>query len=96
MKYCTNCGEPLAPGTEACDLCEHAVAGVAPAAPAALTRRYGLDPRGQPSAIRAIDIPFWDLVQFLVKVAIAAVPATIIVALVSVFVFGLISAIFRG
>ncbi len=42
--------------------------------------------------IKGIDIPFFDLVVLLVKIALASIPAMIIIY----FVFALLSVIFNG
>ncbi|HKZ97509.1 MAG TPA: hypothetical protein VJ045_11075 [Hyphomicrobiaceae bacterium] len=48
------------------------------------------------SVITDIRIPFWRLVVIFVKWAIAAIPATIIVILIYMAVFGLIAGLLGG
>lgn len=51
-----------------------------------------------PSPVRIVDIkmPFGSMVVFMVKWAIAAIPAIIILALVGLLVSGLVTGIFMG
>ena len=44
--------------------------------------------------IKGIDIPFWDLVALLVKIAFAAIPATMIVAIVWGIIVSFLGGIF--
>jgi uncharacterized membrane protein YdjX (TVP38/TMEM64 family) len=43
-----------------------------------------------------IRMPFWSIVIFLVKLAIAAIPALIILAIIGAVIFGVIGGIFMG
>ena len=43
-----------------------------------------------------IRMPFWSIVVFLVKLAIAAIPALIILTTIGAFIFGVIGGIFMG
>ena len=49
-------------------------------------------PARQPVSVVDFDIPFWSMVRFLIKFAIAAIPATIILAIISALVFAVLSA----
>lgn len=46
--------------------------------------------------VAGISIPFWDLVWFLVKLSIAAIPATIILAITYSLLAGIIAGLFSG
>lgn len=46
--------------------------------------------------ISAIDIPFWNMVRLLVQIAIAAIPAVLIVAFVVAFAFAVAGGIGAG
>lgn len=46
--------------------------------------------------LKGIDIPFFDLVKLLVKVAFAAIPAAIIVTVISSAIFAFFAGMFRG
>ncbi len=46
--------------------------------------------------VAGISIPFWDLVWFLVKLSIAAIPATIIITIVYAVFVGVIAGLFSG
>jgi len=46
--------------------------------------------------VSGISIPFWDLVWFLVKLSIAAIPATIILAVIYTLFIGIIAGLFSG
>lgn len=46
--------------------------------------------------IRDIDVPFWRIVVIMIKWAIAAIPATIIVAILYILIFGLLSGLIGG
>jgi hypothetical protein len=48
---------------------------------------------GNPISIVDIRIPFWRLVAFFVKAAIAAIPAAIIVAIIYFLIAGLLIAV---
>jgi len=43
-----------------------------------------------------IDIPFRSMVGFLVKLALAAIPAMIILTLIGAMLFGVLAAMFSG
>lgn len=53
-------------------------------------------PKERRVLVSGINIPFWDLVWFLVKLSIAAIPATIIVGVIYVFVVGIFAGILSG
>ena len=55
-----------------------------------------LQPKERRVVVSGINIPFWDLVWFLVKLSIAAIPATIIVAVIYVFIVGIFAGILGG
>jgi uncharacterized membrane protein YdjX (TVP38/TMEM64 family) len=42
------------------------------------------------------DMPFWSMVTFMVKAAIASIPAFIILSIIGTVVFGLLGGIFGG
>jgi len=46
--------------------------------------------------IKNIDIPFWDLVVLLVKVALASIPAAMIMTFISVLFFSLFGGLISG
>lgn len=46
--------------------------------------------------IRDIDVPFWRIVVIMIKWAIAAIPATIILAILYILIFGLLGALTGG
>jgi len=46
--------------------------------------------------IRNIDVPFWRIVVIMIKWAIAAIPATIIVAILYMLIFGLLGGLIGG
>lgn len=48
----------------------------------------------QPVSVVDFDIPFWSMVRFLIKFAIAAIPAAVILTAITSIVFGILSAIF--
>lgn len=50
----------------------------------------------QPVCITGIDIPFFDMVGFMVKWAIASIPAAIILILIGTFAAAIIAAIGVG
>lgn len=58
------------------------------------------DPQGAESAtpivVTGIDVPFGDLVMLLLKIAFAAIPAAIILSIISAVLFGIISAVIGG
>lgn len=43
-----------------------------------------------------LDLPFWHIVVFLIKVSLAAVPAALIVALIGLFGFAILSGVLVG
>ncbi len=45
--------------------------------------------------IKGIDIPFWDLGRLLVKIALAMIPATIIVIILWIIIIGVLKNVFR-
>ena len=82
---CENCNDnPAASNSE----------GASP--PAAMA--FG--PEASPSTARLnvnlidIEIPFWDLVVFLIKLSIAAIPATIVLSIIWAIVAGALSLLF--
>lgn len=46
--------------------------------------------------ITDINMPFWSMVMFMVKAAIASIPAFIILSLIGSLVFGLLGGLFGG
>ena len=46
--------------------------------------------------IRDIDVPFWRIVVIMIKWAIAAIPATIILAILYILIFGLLGGLVGG
>jgi len=44
----------------------------------------------EPITIRNIDIPFWRIVAILIKWSIAAIPAMIVIAVLSTLIFGIL------
>lgn len=42
--------------------------------------------------VKGIDIPFWDMVWFMVKWSVAAIPAAIIIVFGWLFIYGFIAA----
>jgi hypothetical protein len=55
-------------------------------------------PPSEPSPVRIVDVrmPFGSMVVFMVKWAIAAIPAIIILAIISAVVVGIFSALLIG
>ena len=53
-------------------------------------------PSVQPVVITDIHIPFWSMVVFLVKVAIAAIPAILILWVLAAVLGGILAGIFAG
>lgn len=51
--------------------------------------------RAQPVVVVDVKIKFWSLVVLMIKVAFAAIPATIIVAMIWAFLAGLLSGLFH-
>lgn len=51
--------------------------------------------RAQPVVVVDVKIKFWSLVVLMIKVAFAAIPATIIVAMIWAFFVGLLSGLFH-
>jgi hypothetical protein len=51
--------------------------------------------RAQPVVVVDVKIKFWSLVVLMIKVAFAAIPATIIVAMIWAFFAGLLSGLFH-
>lgn len=51
--------------------------------------------RAQPVVVVDVKIKFWSLVVLMIKVAFAAIPATIIVAMIWAFIVGLLSGLFH-
>lgn len=83
---CANCGEAIPAGSDTCPLCGFDRQGKPPALGQASPVQWM-----RPSVVLAgLDVPFGQLVWFLVKVAIAAVPAMIIVAAFWFFVIAVL------
>lgn len=53
-------------------------------------------PSAQAMIITDIHMPFWSMVVFLVKLAIAAIPAILILSVLAAVLGGILSGIFAG
>lgn len=53
-------------------------------------------PRAQPVVITDFEMPFWSLVIFLVKLAVAAIPAIVILAVMGAILTAVLGGIFGG
>ena len=85
MAFCVNCGNPVSDGTLLCRRCEGGSAG-----PTEVTGEVRIV--SLPSVVvRDIDMPFSSMVSFMVKWALAAIPALAIMSAIAAFVFVLIT-----
>lgn len=60
------------------------------------SRVYGQPPIGQKVILAGVSIPFGELVMLLVKVALAAIPAAIILFIVATVLFGVLALLGLG
>ncbi len=87
-KKCNNCGEVVLPyydkstGAKKCPKCE------------AYIESHTNISRGV--VIEDIHMPFWSMVAFMVKWAIASIPAMIILTLITIFCISIFSGIIQG
>ncbi|MGY5451554.1 hypothetical protein ACVFI8_11515 [Agarivorans sp. MS3-6] len=54
------------------------------------------DHNNQAVTIVDIKLPFWSMVVFMVKAAIASIPAFIILSIIGSLVFGILGGVMRG
>ncbi len=87
-KKCNNCGEVVLPyydkntGAKKCPKCE-----------AYIESSIKMP---EEVVIKDIHMPFWSMVAFMVKWAIASIPALIILTLITIFFISMFSGIIQG
>ena len=84
MKSCPNCKMTNPDDANNCRRCDESLVSVSAtsSAGAAPTRSSASHSDRMEVSITRIDVPFWNLVGFLVKLAIAMVPAGIVAGLI--------------
>lgn len=80
MAICSRCGYLLLPGSEQCTQCDRPVSGRDLLAPGERGTRES-QPGVQRVSVVDVDMPFFSMVAFMLKWAIASVPALIILAM---------------
>lgn len=95
-KKCNNCGEVVLPyydkttGDKKCPKCEAFIQSsikMPVEIPSNISREV---------VIKDIHMPFWSMVAFMVKWAIASIPAIIILTLITIFSISIFSGIIQG
>ncbi len=94
---CRSCGKQVSVETESCPNCGTPYPAEGEKTARKLTMQaVGSAAKGEPVHITDIDIPFWSMVVFMVKWAIASIPALLILFLFGALVAGALGGLVAG
>lgn len=98
MEYCAKCGADLPRAEETSDTPPMAPPAYAVAPPPLVAIQRLNVPAEKPIECRVVDvsIPFWSMVNLLVKLAVASIPALVVLTIYAVFALALLASVGTG